>query len=102
MSISYAVFFFKDAATPEIYPLSLHAALPISQGARASISKSISSLRGTVSCPICESVVNERVRPAPSESTTPRLAQGGSGDGGCRHQHRPDRRPVLHGPGDRG
>src|SRR3972149_5023695 len=29
--ISYAVFFFKDPATTEIYPLSLHAALPISE-----------------------------------------------------------------------
>src|SRR3990167_8438300 len=28
--ISYAVFFFKDTATTEIYPLSLHDALPIS------------------------------------------------------------------------
>src|ERR1043165_2629252 len=27
--ISYAVFFFNDPATTEIYPLSLHAALPI-------------------------------------------------------------------------
>src|SRR3990167_158867 len=27
--ISYAVFFFNDTATPEIYPLSLHDALPI-------------------------------------------------------------------------
>src|SRR3990167_298856 len=27
--ISYALFFFKDAATTEIYPLSLHDALPI-------------------------------------------------------------------------
>src|SRR3990167_8466012 len=29
--ISYAVFFFNDAATTEIYPLSLHDALPISR-----------------------------------------------------------------------
>src|SRR3990167_7161378 len=29
--ISYAVFFFNDTATTEIYPLSLHDALPISQ-----------------------------------------------------------------------
>src|SRR4051812_45246265 len=29
MSISYAAFFFNDPATPEIYPLSLHDALPI-------------------------------------------------------------------------
>src|SRR5574337_906634 len=29
-SISYAVFFFKDTATTEIYTLSLHDALPIS------------------------------------------------------------------------
>src|SRR3990167_5856990 len=28
--ISYAVFFFNDTATTEIYPLSLHDALPIS------------------------------------------------------------------------
>src|ERR1051326_6983036 len=28
--ISYAVFFFNDPATPEIYPLPLHDALPIS------------------------------------------------------------------------
>src|SRR3990167_7072742 len=27
--ISYALFFFNDTATPEIYPLSLHDALPI-------------------------------------------------------------------------
>src|SRR3990172_6046506 len=31
--ISYAVFFFNDTATTEIYPLSLHDALPISLGA---------------------------------------------------------------------
>src|SRR3990172_6992448 len=30
--ISYAVFFFNDTATTEIYPLSLHDALPISPG----------------------------------------------------------------------
>src|SRR3989304_4688502 len=29
--ISYAVFFFNDTATTEIYPLSLHDALPISR-----------------------------------------------------------------------
>src|ERR1051326_2122160 len=33
--ISYAVFFFNDAATPEIYTLSLHDALPISDRRRA-------------------------------------------------------------------
>src|SRR3989338_3881843 len=32
-SISYAVFFFNDTATTEIYPLSLHDALPISSPA---------------------------------------------------------------------
>src|ERR1043166_3194898 len=30
--ISYAVFFLNDTATPEIYPLPLHDALPISGG----------------------------------------------------------------------
>src|ERR1043165_5554518 len=30
--ISYAVFFFNDTATTEIYPLSLHDALPICRG----------------------------------------------------------------------
>src|SRR3989338_5291999 len=30
-SISYAVFFFNDTATTEIYPLPLHDALPISR-----------------------------------------------------------------------
>src|SRR3990172_2199013 len=35
--ISYAVFFFKDAAPTEIYPLSLHAPLPISPSTPASI-----------------------------------------------------------------
>src|SRR3989338_6765380 len=34
-SISYAVFFFNDPATPEIYTLSLHDALPISRGLRS-------------------------------------------------------------------
>src|SRR3990172_8212269 len=29
--ISYSLFFFNDTATPEIYPLSLHDALPISR-----------------------------------------------------------------------
>src|SRR3990172_6840295 len=33
--ISYAVFFFNDTATTEIYPLSLHDALPISGAAHA-------------------------------------------------------------------
>src|SRR3990167_8755543 len=33
--ISYALFFFNDTATTEIYPLSLHAALPISFAALA-------------------------------------------------------------------
>src|SRR3990172_7370115 len=33
--ISYAVFFFNDTATTEIYPLSLHDALPISSFRRA-------------------------------------------------------------------
>src|SRR3990172_1938624 len=32
--ISYALFFFNDTATTEIYPLSLHDALPISIRAR--------------------------------------------------------------------
>src|SRR3990172_8402366 len=31
--ISYSLFFFNDTATPEIYTLSLHDALPISDGA---------------------------------------------------------------------
>src|ERR1035441_612191 len=35
LGISYAVFFLKDAATTEIYPLSLHDALPISAGQAA-------------------------------------------------------------------
>src|SRR3972149_2831420 len=33
--ISYAVFFFNDTATTEIYTLSLHDALPISTGTRS-------------------------------------------------------------------
>src|SRR3990172_3802520 len=32
---SYALFFFNDTAPPEIYPLSLHDALPISSGSAA-------------------------------------------------------------------
>src|SRR6266702_4314201 len=44
------IFFFNDAATPEIYTLSLHDALPISPSARSSrysrrASRSLSSLR---------------------------------------------------------
>src|SRR5574339_321252 len=35
-AISYAVFFFKDTATTEIYTLSLHDALPISSWPRRS------------------------------------------------------------------
>src|SRR3990172_7040347 len=35
--ISYSVFFFNDPATPEIYPLSLHDALPISSGSQSPI-----------------------------------------------------------------
>src|SRR5256885_16043836 len=39
-------FFFNDTATPEIYPLSLHDALPISFTYRWSISRSIRTWQG--------------------------------------------------------
>src|SRR3989338_5471051 len=39
-SISYAVFFFNETATTEIYPLSLHDALPICSKARWSRTRS--------------------------------------------------------------
>src|ERR1043166_8035402 len=35
--ISYAVFFFNDTATTEIYTLSLHDALPICRGSRGQV-----------------------------------------------------------------
>src|SRR3989338_5328768 len=55
-SISYALFFFNDTATTEIYPLSLHDALPILSSAiwrrttpAASISRSSSARRSASS-----------------------------------------------------
>src|SRR3990167_302614 len=48
--ISYAVFFFNDTATPEIYPLSLHDALPIyrsfDRGAAGGQARDLSSRNG--------------------------------------------------------
>src|ERR1051326_9005629 len=44
--ISYAVFFFNDTATTEIYTLSLHDALPICTSARTSRSSSASRTPG--------------------------------------------------------
>src|SRR2546428_6044798 len=35
LQVTFPLFFFNDTATPEIYPLSLHDALPISRAARA-------------------------------------------------------------------
>src|SRR3989475_8774276 len=45
--IFFLFFFFNDTATPEIYPLSLHAALPISINVNANISSANASFAGT-------------------------------------------------------
>src|SRR3984885_4372590 len=46
--ISYAVFFFNDTATTEIYPLPLHDALPTSKTCR--LRERSSSARGLIRC----------------------------------------------------
>src|SRR3990172_5481571 len=62
--ISYAVFFFNDTATPEIYPLSLHDALPISGGA--------GDLEGWLEMPMAVGIVGgaTRVHPRSEEHTS--------------------------------
>src|SRR2546428_8870147 len=76
MCLRYCIFFFKHTATSDIYPLSLHDALPIWTGpcARRSSSMSHSSLAdGSTTSARCVMVCAGRRTPSRSEEHTSEL-----------------------------
>src|SRR2546422_101924 len=85
--ISYAVFFFNDTATTEIYTLSLHDALPISTIARSATASGSSAARasrgrGTLSAgPRPPSTA--RSSSSPTRAPTSRRSRDSTTSGGC-------------------